>query len=301
MDAFFKTIIDFLYLAENTLKSVIFSISFFDIVDIIILSFLVYKLFEFYRDSRAKTLLKGIGLILIMYILSIWLGMVGIHWILEKIINYGLVILVIVFQPEIRRALERMGHSSFGIFGKNGAGVNQEIYNSISSVAKAVQNMSENKIGALIVFENKTRLGEIINTGTIIDSAVSEQIIRNIFYPKSPLHDGAMIIREDRIQAAACILPLSSNHDISQDLGTRHRAAIGMSENSDAIIIVVSEETGTISLAKNGKISRGYNSQSLQQELCDILITTDENSNDSIFSFIKGIFAKKEKEGEDNE
>lgn len=301
MDAFFKTIIDFLYLAENTLKSVIFSISFFDIVDIIILSFLVYKLFEFYRDSRAKTLLKGIGLILIMYILSIWLGMVGIHWILEKIINYGLVILVIVFQPEIRRALERMGHSSFGIFGKNGAGVNQEIYNSISSVAKAVQNMSENKIGALIVFENKTRLGEIINTGTIIDSAVSEQIIRNIFYPKSPLHDGAMIIREDRIQAAACILPLSSNHDISQDLGTRHRAAIGMSENSDAIIIVVSEETGTISLAKNGKISRGYNSQSLQQELCDILISTDENSNDSIFSFIKGIFAKKEKEGEDNE
>ena len=301
MDAFFKTIIDFLYLAENTLKSVIFSISFFDIVDIIVLSFLVYKLFEFYRDSRAKTLLKGIGLILIMYILSIWLGMVGIHWILEKIINYGLVILVIVFQPEIRRALERMGHSSFGIFGKNGAGVNQEIYNSISSVAKAVQNMSENKIGALIVFENKTRLGEIINTGTIIDSAVSEQIIRNIFYPKSPLHDGAMIIREDRIQAAACILPLSSNHDISQDLGTRHRAAIGMSENSDAIIIVVSEETGTISLAKNGKISRGYNSQSLQQELCDILISTDENSNDSIFSFIKGIFAKKEKEGEDNE
>lgn len=300
MEAFLRTITEFMYTAENTIKSVVSSIGFFDIVDIIILALVIFKIFEFYRDSRAKTLMKGIVLIIAMYILSIWLGMVGIHWILEKVIDYGLVILVIIFHPEIRRILERVGHSSLGIFGKSKSNVNEEEIKAINSVCKAVQNMSENKIGALIVFENKTSLGEIVNTGTVIDSSISEPIICNIFYPKSPLHDGAMIIRDGRIMAAACILPLSSNQDISLDLGTRHRAAIGISENSDAVTVVVSEESGKISLTRNGVITRGFNSQSLQQELYKIFITVDDNSESSLLNTIKKFFQKKDKDGEEN-
>ena len=159
--------------------------------------------------------------------------------------------------------------------------------------------MSNDKVGALIVIENKTPLGEIVNTGTVVDASISKHLICNIFYPKSPLHDGAMIISDYKIKAAGCILPLTANQDLEQTLGTRHRAAIGMSENSDAVVIVVSEETGIISLVMNGKIERNFNALSLQQRLCDILITSPEENTGLIKSLFN--FISKNKEDKDDE
>lgn len=291
------TVLDFLITAKNTVTSVFSGLGFFDIVDIVILAFLIYKLIIFCRDTRARTLLKGIVLVIIMYALSIWLGMTGINWLLEKIVNYAIVILVVIFHPELRHMLERVGHSSLGLFGKSGTEFDEEVISCINEVCKAVHSMSEQKIGALIVFENKTPLGEIINTGTEIDAIASSPMICNVFFPKSPLHDGAMVIRKGKIEAAACILPLSSNQDISLDLGTRHRAALGISENSDAVTVVVSEETGTISLTKNGAITRGYNSQSLQQELYGLFVEREEKK----ISVFKNILRKKSKEDDKNE
>lgn len=294
MTEFISRIGSYLYTALNTIVSVFSGIKFFDIIDIIILTFIIFKIIEFCRDSRAKMLLKGIVLIIFMYALSVWLKMIGINWILEKIVNYGIVILVIIFQPELRRALERVGHSSFRNFGSNSIDFNEETRECIAEVCKSVASMSSTKTGALIVFEKKTPLGEIINTGTEIDAKPSVPMICNIFYPKSPLHDGALIIRDNTLKAAACILPLSANQELSQDLGTRHRAAVGISENSDAVTIVVSEETGKISLTKNGVLSRGYNQQSLQQELLSIFVD-DTEQNTGILQSIKKKFSKNDK------
>jgi len=292
MSAFFNWISEIFYTAQNTFVSVIKSVGFFDIIDIVILAFIIYKVIEFCRESRAKTLLKGIALVIVMYIFSGWLNMLGINWLLEKVINYGLVILVIIFQPELRRVLERVGHSSFSIFGKNNSGVDQSIIQCIDNVCKAVGTMSEEKIGALIVFENNTPLGDIINTGTVVDAETSVPMLCNVFFPKSPLHDGAMVIRDGRIEAAGCILPLTSNADISQDLGTRHRAAIGMSENSDAITVVVSEETGIISLTSNGVMKRDFNAQSLRQELYNYFVSDVETKENLIIKLYNRLFKK---------
>ncbi len=295
-----KSIWDTIVAAFGTVASVFSGISIFDIVDILVLTFIIYKVILFCRNSRAKALLKGISIVIIIYILSIWFDMIGINWILEKLINYAFVILAIVFQPELRSMLERVGHSRFGFFGKSASNVQQETIDCINEVCKAVHTMSDQKIGALIVFENKTPLGEISSTGTSIDAVSSAPVITNIFFPKSPLHDGAMVIRDGRIQAAACILPLTTNSDISLDLGTRHRAAIGISENSDAVTVVVSEETGTISLTKNGIITRGFNSQSLQQELYNIFVN-EEDSQKSYVKIFTERFKKKDKKGDNDE
>lgn len=295
MAAFLERIGDFFYMLGNTFASVFSGMNFFDIVDILILTYLVYKAVELWRDSRARTLLKGIVLIVLTYFFSGVLGMVGINWILEKVVNYAIVLLVVIFQPELRHTLERVGHSSFGIFGKNNGGVDESTVNCINQICKAVGSMSKSKIGALIVFENKTMLGDIIKTGTEIDACVSFEMVSNLFFPKSPLHDGAVIIRDNRIMAAGCILPLTANRNLGSELGTRHRAAIGISENSDAVTVVVSEETGIISLTYNGKITRDYNLQSLQQELYNIFVDTDSTEQnvikqflDKFCSFLKG-------------
>ncbi len=288
MGAFLERIGDFFYTVGNTIVSVFSGVDFFDVVDILILTFLVYKAVELWRDSRARTLLKGIVLIVLTYALSSLLGMIGINWILEKVVNYAIVLLVVIFQPELRHTLERVGHSSFGIFGKNSGGVDESTVGCINQVCKAVGSMSKAKTGALIVFENKTMLGDIIKTGTEIDACISSEMVSNLFFPKSPLHDGAVVIRDNRIMAAGCILPLTANRNLGSELGTRHRAAIGISENSDAVTVVVSEETGIISLTYHGKITRDYNIQSLQQELYNIFVDTDKNEQ----NFIKNILDK---------
>lgn len=233
-----------------------------DTLDIIFLAFILYSLIKIIRDSRALMLAKGLVLLAVVYLIVYLCNMQASTFIFGKIFENILVILVIIFSPEIRSALEKVGSSRISditIF-KNKEIQKAILYNDrttamINSVCRACADMSDKKIGALIIFENKTPLGEVISTGTVIDAKISSELIGNIFYPKAPLHDGGAVVRENRLYAAGCILPLTSNNnDVSSRLGTRHRAAIGMSENSDAIVVVVSEETGYISVASHGKL-----------------------------------------------
>ena len=244
------------------------SISFFDIIDIIGVAFLLYYVYKFIRDRRAGKLALGVVFIFAFQILSEILEMQAMQFILQNVLQVGLITLVVLFQPELRTALEKMGGESLrgirSIGEQKGASF---VYAMIDSVAAAVADMSASKTGALIVFERSTKLGDLILTGTVINADPSPFLIKNVFFNKAPLHDGALIIRDGRLYAAGCLLPLSSNPDIIKDLGTRHRAAIGMSENSDAVVVVVSEETGTISLAYEGNMKRGFDRQSLTREL----------------------------------
>lgn len=274
----------------------------FDAIDIIIIALIIYKAIEFLRESRAGQLVKGIVLLIILYILAKSCELAVLGWVLSSIVDSAIIAIAIIFQPEIRRILERMGQTSITssrLFDSK----EQYISDSIDSITKAAGQMQDAKIGALIVFERKTQLGEIINTGTVIDAEASVSMVNNIFFPKSPLHDGALIVRNGRLYAAGCILPLTSNQNISSRLGTRHRAAIGMSENSDAVVLVVSEETGNISVVCDGQIKRGFNSVSagveLRKYLFDDISAKDENK---FLSFIKRInpfsSSKKVKEAE---
>ncbi len=273
----FSAFFDAIYSMFNQIVFAVSNFSFFDLIDILIVAFIVYKAVEFLRESRAGQLIKGILILLVISVLANLFGLVSLKWLLEKLFDYALIAVVVVFQPELRRALEKVGRSSFatiakGQFSDNGS---EKIDSCIAAVCKSVVTMADKKIGALIVFERDTMLGEIANTGTLINADSSSEMIGNIFFPKSPLHDGAMIIRGDKILAAGCILPLTANNDINSQLGTRHRAAIGMSENSDAVVVVVSEETGTISVAMNGVITRDYNSVTLKEVLIRELTESD--------------------------
>lgn len=244
------------------------SISFFDIIDIIGVAFLLYYVYKFIRDRRAGKLALGVVFIFAFQVLSGILEMQAMQFILQNVLQVGLITLVVLFQPELRTALEKMGGESLrgirSIGEQKGASF---VYAMIDSVAAAVADMSASKTGALIVFERSTKLGDLILTGTVINADPSPFLIKNVFFNKAPLHDGALIIRDGRLYAAGCLLPLSANPDIIKDLGTRHRAAIGMSENSDAVVVVVSEETGMISVAYEGNMKRGFDRQSLTREL----------------------------------
>ena len=214
-------------------------------------------------------LLKGILLILLLIPISSLLKLETLKWILEKTITIGVLSIIIIFQPEIRRALEHLGRSAF-----NDMHIleNEEAMEEVvTEVAEAVEILSKERTGALIVIENRTGLGDVIGTGTKLDAIVSSALLQNIFVVNTPLHDGATIIRNDKIVSAGCFLPLTSNDNISKSLGTRHRAAIGISENSDALTIIVSEETGTISLAVNGRLTRNYTKERLKDILIRIL------------------------------
>ena len=244
------------------------SISFLDIIDIIGVAFLLYYIYKFIRDRRAGKLALGVAFIIAFQILSDILEMHAMQYILQNVLQVGLITLVVLFQPELRSALEKMGGESLrGIRSIGEQKGTSPVYAAIDSVATAVADMSSSKTGALIVFERSTKLGDLILTGTVINADPSPFLIKNVFFNKAPLHDGALIVREGRLYAAGCLLPLSTNPDIIKDLGTRHRAAIGMSENSDAVVVVVSEETGMISVAHEGKLKRGFNRNSLSKEL----------------------------------
>ena len=272
-----------------------------DIIDILVMAFIIYKALEFLRDTRAGQLVKGILMLIAVYFVADWLELATIEWLLKIIVNSVIIVAAVIFQPELRRILEKVGRTGLNttqlLDGKQDAMVT-----TIEKVTRAAGTMQEKKIGALIVFEGKTQLGEIINTGTIVDAKPSSSMINNIFFPKSPLHDGAMIIRDGRIYAAGCILPLTQRDDISSDLGTRHRAAIGMTENSDAVVLVVSEETGVISIVTNGQITRDYNPMSANQELCRLLLTDEQKEMESVVSkFVNSIKNIKLKKGKDDE
>ena len=272
-----------------------------DILDILVIAFLIYKCIEFFSKTRGGQLIKGLILLMVMAFIANWLNMVTVNWIMERVMDSLLIAAVIIFHPEIRRALERVGTSKLGFFGKANATSSEEerIKKCIDAACRAAGSMQEQKCGALMVFERTTQLGEIVATGTLIDAEATSPLIGNIFYPKSPLHDGSMILREGKVYAAGCILPLTQNTGLNKSLGTRHRAAIGMSENSDAVVVVVSEETGTISLAVNGELRRGFDAITLHNELTELLVEEKE-ANVGFFTYITGLFGKKNNKEEKN-
>lgn len=260
MDAFFEYIIKYTRLLRIS-----------DIIDIIIVAIIFYYLINLIRETRAMQLVKGIVFLFLVFFISQWLKLNALNYILGGAMQIGAFALVVIFQPELRNLLERMGRFKVGNIIDFAADSDDEIHRVIDSVAQAAADMSETHTGALIVMERTTKLGEFISTGTTLDAAVSSGLLENIFVPNTPLHDGAVIIRNSRIVTAGCLLPLTANNNLSRDLGTRHRAAIGLSEVTDAVIIVVSEETGKISIAMNGSLTRNLSRESLAKALKKIM------------------------------
>jgi len=256
---------------------IIKGISVVDIIDIGCVSVLFYFLYKFIKERRAGKLALGIFLLFVVQIFSVIADMYLLQYIMQNIFQVGIITIVILFQPEIRSVLEKVGTQplkSLMSIGDTKAN-SSNIPHVIDEVVSAVCDLSETKTGALIVFERSTKLGDMILTGTVIDAEPVSFLIKNIFFNKAPMHDGAMIIRDGRIHAAGCLLPLSNNPDIIKDLGTRHRAGIGMSENSDALVIIVSEETGTISAAFEGELERGFGKEELTSLLRAKLMDDD--------------------------
>lgn len=245
------------------------NISIASVMDILVVSYIFYKIYTLIKETRAEQLLKGIILIVLLIPISNFFHLTMLNWILTKTITIGLLSFIIIFQPEIRRALEHLGRTAFN--DKHILGNDQVMEEVITEIANSIENLSNSRTGALIIIEQLTGLEDIVKTGTKIDAIVSAALLENIFVVNTPLHDGATIIRNDRIVSSGCFLPLTNNQNINKKLGTRHRAALGISENSDALIIVVSEETGTISLAVNGNLTRGYNKERLKDILIRIM------------------------------
>lgn len=276
------TVIYFFTDLWNMMKAQIVTVNFWDIVDILIVAFLFYKCLQFIRETRAAQLLRGIIVLLVIMQLSDMLNMHTTNVILKNTMQLGLLALLILFQPELRSALEQMGRTKFGamnLFGKDAVSRKQgDGETVIDAACAACEYLSRNKIGALIVFERGTKLGEIIKTGTILDAEATGELIVCLFFKNNPLHDGAMVIREGRIFSAGCFLPLTQNQDVGKELGTRHRAAIGVTECSDAVVIIVSEETGQISMAQDGKIIRNYTMETLRSALTEALIPKQQST-----------------------
>lgn len=247
-----------------------------DVVDILLLSLVLFFVYRLIRDSRAWKLLVGVGILLIISIAADAFNMNALGFIFGNIQQLGVIAILILFQPELRMALEKVGGTPItGI--KSITAESQSLANqsaNIDAICTAVNDLSRDKVGALIVIERSTKLGEYVKSGVVVDAAISPYIFRNIFFNKAPLHDGAVIVRDNRLCAAGCFLPLSTKNDINKDLGTRHRAAIGITEISDAVVIVVSEETGTVSLSVDGNLERNFNYSSLKQALNKYLVTS---------------------------
>ena len=261
-----------------------------NILDIAVLSVLIYNMLKLASLTRASSLFKGIIFIIVLALVSDTLEIVALNWLLQQ------VVLVIVFQPELRRILEQLGRSKFArkLFGSPKKQRNAMMEQHVSEIVKALNNMSRKKIGALIVIERSTKLGDVIESGTVVDAEISSQLIENIFEPNTPLHDGAVIIRDERIAAAACILQLSDDYSISRELGTRHRAAIGITETTDAVSLIVSEETGIISMTREGKLTRYLDTKSL-----NILLTELFTPDMPLSSWVLQPSARKERKHAD--
>lgn len=264
--------------------SIAMNFQFKDAVDIIIVAFLIYGVVKLVRETRAGQLVKGLFLLVILFIISSYFNLVMVSRVLAYFFQFAFVAILIVFQPEIRKALEQVGRNNVGqsiaavVTGRDRSYDRAQIRKAINAVVDGVGILQQLKMGALIVFERKTKLGDIIETGTQINCEPSGQIVGNIFFNKAPLHDGAMIIRDGMIHAAGCILPLTKKTSVSAELGTRHRAALGVSEESDAVVVVVSEETGQISVAVNGVLARRFTRDTLRDVLEGYLIPQEEAS-----------------------
>lgn len=255
---------------ENYLSTLSSNFGINDVIDILIITFIVYRLLGFIRSSRAEQLAKGLGIILVATAVSGVCRFYVVNWMLEKVISVGLIALVVVFQPELRRALEYLGRGKFG--SKAFTFEQEQVSGQVEVIIRSLEYFSERREGALIVVERETALQDVAETGTLLDAKLSEEALENIFYKGSPLHDGAAILRSDRIFAAGCVLPLTASTTLSKDLGTRHRAGIGITEVSDAVALIVSEETGIISMAVDGKLSRFLDLKTVEKYLLNMYI-----------------------------
>ena len=266
-----RTVLDSFFSAFNQFRT----ISFIDIIDILIVAYIIYRIMKLLKDTSAARLAKGILILVLIMLFASVLHLTMISWLLQQALNVGLFAIVVVFQPELRRLLEQIGKGNFSRLIVP-ADAPDEVESMITATVSACADMSRTKTGALIVFERRERLGEIISTGTMVDAAPSAELIKNIFFKNSPLHDGAMIVRAGRVCAAGCVLPLSGNQSLSRDLGTRHRAAVGMSESADSVLVVVSEETGSISVAIGGMLKRHLSPDMLRKLLENELLDSEK-------------------------
>lgn len=266
-----RTVLDSFFSAFNQFRT----ISFIDIIDILIVAYIIYRIMKLLKDTSAERLIKGIIILVGIMLLASMLHLTMISWLLQQALNVGLFAIVVVFQPELRRLLEQIGKCNFSRLIVP-ADAPDEVESMITATVSACADMSRTKTGALIVFERRECLGEIISTGTMVDAAPSAELIKNIFFKNSPLHDGAMIVRAGRVCAAGCVLPLSGNQSLSRDLGTRHRAAVGMSESADSVLVVVSEETGSISVAIGGMLKRHLSPDMLRKLLENELLDSEK-------------------------
>ncbi len=242
-----------------------------NVVDILLVWYVIYKLIMIVRGTKAVQLLKGIFVILLVRFISEFLQLQTIFWLMDLVIYWGFLAIIIIFQPEIRRALEQLGRGR--IFSRSGSREEESQETMLEAIYKAVDYMAKRRIGALISIERETGMGDYVETGIELNSKVSAELLINIFIPNTPLHDGAVILQKTRVAAAACYLPLSESPFISKELGTRHRAAVGISEVTDSITIVVSEETGAVSLTKNGELHRDLSKENFREMLSDALLT----------------------------
>jgi diadenylate cyclase len=257
-------------------QNIVSNIGVNDVLDILIVAFLFYKLLGFIRETRAEQLAKGLLVLVLVALAASWLHLYTLQWILSNLVNVGLIAVVIIFQPELRRLLENLGRNKLI---SNFSGIDLEEAEEITvEIREALLSMSKSRTGALIVFERETSLTDIIETGTLIQAGISREMIGNIFYEGAPLHDGALIVRGDKLWAAGCVLPLTEDKKLSKELGTRHRAGIGITENSDALVFIVSEETGIISKAEDGKLERMLTASRIDELLKSIYIAPEKDS-----------------------
>ena len=278
------TFIDFV----TTVKTYITTIGVADIFDILIVAFLIFQLIRLIRRNNSMRVARGIILLLVMLWLSGILRLTMINFLLRRAVELGLIAILILFQPELRRLLEKIGSSRFrSLFGGDFSSLHIE--GAITQTVLACSDMSKSHTGALIIFERDNQLAEPISTGTLIDAEVTAELLKNIFFVKAPLHDGAVVIKDGRIAAAGCMLPMSSNMNLSRDLGMRHRAGIGMSERSDAVVVIVSEETGAISIAVDGMLKRHLTTETVETLLRKELMPTEQNGGKkNPLGFIRG-------------
>ena len=288
-----QTIINTLSAGWEFLVTQVAAISLSDIEDILIVSIILYYFIRFIHERRAGKLAVGVVFLIGLDILAQVFELTALRFLMQYVFQAGLIAILIVFQPELRSVLEKMGGESIkGFKGIREQKDVQGISAMINDLSDALVDLSRDKTGALVVIERGTKLGDVTRTGVMVNADMSPFLLKNIFFNKAPLHDGAVVIRGTRICAAGCFLPLSTNNDIIKDLGTRHRAAIGMSENSDAIVLVVSEETGTISMALEGRLRRDYDQLSLQSELKKMLLMPRKDVASSVTSKVKQVFTK---------
>lgn len=276
------------------------TIGFADIVDILIVAYLIYKVIDLIRKTSSYNLARGLLVLLVALWLSGMFKLAMINYILRKAVDIGLIALVIIFQPELRKLLAKMGSRNFYGFFSAKAQDSSEIDAAITQTVLACEQMSKTKTGALILFERSMKLNDIMATGTSIDAEITAELLKNIFYPKAPLHDGAAVIRKSRIAAAGCVLPLTSNNNLSKDLGMRHRAGIGASEQSDALVVIVSEETGAISVAIEGMLKRNLDKQTFEKILRNELVQEEVKKN-TAKEFVSRIFDKHKVDANESE